>query len=139
MGEIADMILDGILDEQTGEYLGEAVGYPRSIHKYEKPKKIKRRATIPNRVVVTNIVLGLNQDKYPTDDQVYAALLICRGFLDHSFGECPERSDKSVWKKCKDNRNKLKDWIALNVEGKSDLNICYQQFCNIKMKNHAYK
>ena len=29
MGEIADMILDGILDEETGEWLGEAVGYPR--------------------------------------------------------------------------------------------------------------
>lgn len=30
MGEISEMILDGILDEQTGEYLGEAVGYPRT-------------------------------------------------------------------------------------------------------------
>lgn len=30
MGEIAEMILDGILDEQTGEYIGEGVGYPRT-------------------------------------------------------------------------------------------------------------
>lgn len=30
MGEIADMMLEGILDEWTGEYIGEAVGYPRS-------------------------------------------------------------------------------------------------------------
>jgi len=30
MGDIADMILDGILDEQTGEYIGDAVGYPRT-------------------------------------------------------------------------------------------------------------
>lgn len=30
MGEIAEMILDGILDSQTGEYLGPGVGYPRS-------------------------------------------------------------------------------------------------------------
>lgn len=30
MGEIADMMLEGILDEQTGEYLGNAVGYPRT-------------------------------------------------------------------------------------------------------------
>lgn len=30
MGEIADMIISGMLDEQTGEYLGEAVGYPRT-------------------------------------------------------------------------------------------------------------
>ena len=30
MGEIADMMLDGTLDEQTGEYLGEGPGYPRT-------------------------------------------------------------------------------------------------------------
>lgn len=33
MGEIADMMLDGILDEQTGEYLGGACGYPRTLVK----------------------------------------------------------------------------------------------------------
>lgn len=32
MGEIADMILDGILDEQTGEYIGPGVGYPRTMN-----------------------------------------------------------------------------------------------------------
>lgn len=32
MGDAADMILDGILDEQTGEYIGEAVGYPRTLN-----------------------------------------------------------------------------------------------------------
>lgn len=30
MGEISDMMLDGTLDEQTGEYIGPAVGYPRT-------------------------------------------------------------------------------------------------------------
>lgn len=33
MGEIAEMMLEGILDEQTGEYIGEAVGYPRTRQK----------------------------------------------------------------------------------------------------------
>lgn len=33
MGDIADMMLEGILDEQTGEYLGKAVGYPRTLQK----------------------------------------------------------------------------------------------------------
>jgi hypothetical protein len=32
MGDAADMILDGILDEQTGEYIGPAVGYPRTMN-----------------------------------------------------------------------------------------------------------
>lgn len=30
MGEYADMLLDGSHDEQTGEYIGEVVGYPRT-------------------------------------------------------------------------------------------------------------
>ncbi len=30
MGEIADMMLDGTLDIETCEFLGEAVGYPRT-------------------------------------------------------------------------------------------------------------
>ena len=29
MGEIADMIIEGILCESCGEYIGEPVGYPR--------------------------------------------------------------------------------------------------------------
>jgi len=33
MGSISEMMLDGILDEQTGEYLGDAVGYPRTKEK----------------------------------------------------------------------------------------------------------
>lgn len=33
MGEIADMMIDGLLDEQTGEYIdGHAPGYPRTMH-----------------------------------------------------------------------------------------------------------
>lgn len=30
MGEIADMMLDGILDCETGEYLGPECGFPRT-------------------------------------------------------------------------------------------------------------
>ena len=29
MGEVTDMILEGVLCEQCGVYIGEAVGYPR--------------------------------------------------------------------------------------------------------------
>jgi len=48
MGETADMILDGILDEQTGEYIGEAVGYPRTMQKgcYNSIKKRKPKRNI---------------------------------------------------------------------------------------------
>lgn len=40
MGEIADMILDGILDEQTGEYIGKGVGYPRTMYSNSKPNPV---------------------------------------------------------------------------------------------------
>lgn len=39
MGEIAEMMLDGTLDQYTGEYIGEPVGYPRSKHGNIQPKK----------------------------------------------------------------------------------------------------
>lgn len=31
MGEIAEMMLDGMLDFETGEYLGGGCGYPRTL------------------------------------------------------------------------------------------------------------
>ena len=39
MGDIADMMIDGTLDYQTGEYIGDAVGYPRTIHGGHNRKK----------------------------------------------------------------------------------------------------
>ena len=35
MGEIADSLISGEFDFITGEYLGEAVGYPRT-HAYDR-------------------------------------------------------------------------------------------------------
>ena len=42
MGEIADMYLDGTLDSETGEFLGEAVGYPRTAHDEQAEARSKR-------------------------------------------------------------------------------------------------
>ncbi len=44
MGDIADMMIDGTLDSQTGEYIGPGPGYPRTLgdtgmrynHRYPK-------------------------------------------------------------------------------------------------------
>ena len=33
MGEIAEDIIDGVFDSVTGEYIGEGVGYPRTLTK----------------------------------------------------------------------------------------------------------
>lgn len=48
MGEIADMMLDGTLDEQTGEYIGPPVGYPRTRQQghYNSIKKRKPKRNI---------------------------------------------------------------------------------------------
>lgn len=47
MGDIADMMLDGTLDCVTGEYLGDSVGYPRTIEKQIKiNKKQKEKCPI---------------------------------------------------------------------------------------------
>ena len=36
MGEIAEMMLDGTIDCETGEYLGEGHGYPRSAKSFAR-------------------------------------------------------------------------------------------------------
>lgn len=42
MGEVEELILDGVLDYETGEYIGSAVGYPRTIRKYRgNPKELR--------------------------------------------------------------------------------------------------
>jgi len=49
MGEIADMILDGILDEETGEFIDDELsmnggpGYPRRMNTQFKKKKRKTK------------------------------------------------------------------------------------------------
>lgn len=44
MGEYADMFLDGLLDEETGELIdGDAPGYPRSPHR-ERRQANRRNA-----------------------------------------------------------------------------------------------
>lgn len=55
MGDMADAMLDGIFDEQTGEYIGEAVGYPRTMQrgyynsmKGRRPKQGTKRRTSEN-------------------------------------------------------------------------------------------
>lgn len=42
MGDIADMMIDGILDMYTGEYLGDAVGYPRTREHMENTPQSRR-------------------------------------------------------------------------------------------------
>jgi len=47
MGDIADMMLDGELCEQCGEYLGDAVGYPRCCDSCAKHEVRFARESLP--------------------------------------------------------------------------------------------
>jgi hypothetical protein len=47
VGEIADMLLDGTLDSETGEYLGQGPGYPRTradLDAWGRKRETKRKA-----------------------------------------------------------------------------------------------
>ena len=43
MGEIAEMMLDGTLDSETGEYLGPGPGYPRTMEMVELKRAANQR------------------------------------------------------------------------------------------------
>ena len=83
MGDVADMILDGILDEETGEWLGEAVGYPRrasDIHRTNDYLTFpgKRKAKIPpNKAKIWNF---FNQKGLPFESQKN---VILRAYSEH--------------------------------------------------------
>lgn len=57
MGEIADSLISGEFDYITGEYLGEAVGYPRT-HAYGRRKyipSIEKKPTSKANVCISNM------------------------------------------------------------------------------------
>ena len=56
MGEIADSLISGEFDFITGEYIGEAVGFPRmrSYGKHNAPSIIKKPSSKAN-VCITNM------------------------------------------------------------------------------------
>ena len=45
MGEIADLLIEGLLDEETGEIIdGDAPGYPRSPARDARNRRSKKKA-----------------------------------------------------------------------------------------------
>lgn len=54
MGEHADDILNGDVDEQTGEWLGNGQGFPRSIHKRSEPKPDEQIMLPIQKILVDN-------------------------------------------------------------------------------------
>lgn len=69
MGEIADDILNGDIDEQTGEWLGDGQGFPRSINRPKTVFKKKKKAPSPIKGVV-NYLGG----KYVSKELMYKVI-----------------------------------------------------------------
>lgn len=69
MGELADMLIDGTLDMYTGEYIGDAVGYPRTKH-YSKQKQHKENKAEKNiRKVRKELALLIKKKESEGDKQ----------------------------------------------------------------------
>jgi hypothetical protein len=59
MGDIADAIINGDMDEVTGEWLGDGQGFPRSIHHNESHKR--NRGIVPDNPEYKNMVNGIRK------------------------------------------------------------------------------
>lgn len=70
MGDITDMMLDGILDEQTGEYIGKAIGYPRTRVKghYNTVKHKETPAEKKIRSIRKEIAIDINEHGMSVED-----------------------------------------------------------------------
>ena len=73
MGEIADGLINGDFDEETGEYIGEGMGFPRSPSRDARERREKQKSKGPttgdNAVRgVTNYIVkrGLDKDDLDT-------------------------------------------------------------------------
>jgi len=68
MGDIADMMIDGTLDIYTGEYIGEACGYPRTINEpnyFDKRNHKKVKCKICKRLISPQGIEQHNKAKHP--------------------------------------------------------------------------
>lgn len=80
MGDNADMVLDGILDEQTGEYIGEGVGYQRT---KDSPAEAKTR-TIRRELA---ILIKEKQKLCTTDKEKNVAVNDARQEINTKYGK----------------------------------------------------
>lgn len=78
MGETAEMMLDGTLDAVTGEYLGEACGYPRSQTDgtyWPNQEKLKRQA----RQSINDLCSGIGVTNRNDQQFLVSEFLKCMG------------------------------------------------------------
>lgn len=112
MGDIADMMLDGTLDYETGEYIGKGGGYPRTLQS-TMGDGYKKNNRPPVNVQIVRNYLG---SVYKISLDIQQANLIQR------YGQYKKlesvklkrvcnliRTDKVSW-------NEWKEWVAIALK-----------------------
>lgn len=64
MGEIADMIIEGVLCEQCGAYVGDEVGFPRSCPDCERERTPKVKCAYCSKMVAPSGMLQHHAAKH---------------------------------------------------------------------------
>lgn len=68
MGEIADGLINGDFDEETGEYIGEGYGYPRSLQREARERKQNREKAAPS-LTVESVKKKLTDNGYEIKEE----------------------------------------------------------------------
>ena len=85
MSEIADMLIDGTLDIYTGEYIGESVGYPRTIHSTSKSNYFPTERKITKVRKELAILIKDKQSKFPQINK-NKVVNVCREYINLKYG-----------------------------------------------------
>lgn len=97
MGDIAESLLDGEFDYLTGEYIGEGVGYPRTLQSRHEIDSEKDRAYLQCK----NLILTWkNAKNIPEAIAIIRAYSISRGWQETNAGTIGKKllNEPNGWK-----------------------------------------
>lgn len=89
MGDIADSIINGEFDEQTGEYIGEPCGYPRTLGRrdYIQYKESPEEKEIRRIRKELAILINIKKLSCITDKEINNAISIARQEINIKYGK----------------------------------------------------
>lgn len=128
MGEIADLITSGVLDYETGEYIGTSCGYPRKI----KELKNGTRKCIPKSL--------MNKYGYDYDDwsRMKECTKIIIKFL-YSNGYTSVKSRQEVIDEFSRKNNMYKKGTTLLVKNSKKYSMIYERYREFRLFVKSYK
>lgn len=123
MGDMADAILDGVFDQYTGEYIGKAVGYPRSVHNRKCKEK---KATPPPCYIsfVAKLLIGYTDAHEDITKAYDSSVLHIGNGVKH----------RTICKHIYNDVAKFKKWLSFNSEPDCELADLYTKDAEYKYK-----